>query len=127
MVHENLPRKVNCMFAVNFTARGARSCSRRIKKFPVFSQALGITVVFPAARWSGNEREFRAGLNGFTQDFELLLADLLQFRACANDALGDGAHSLFPLRRVEFAKNRLRDDSPVGASNRLFAAQMMAN
>src|SRR5712672_3991574 len=53
-----------------------------------------------------------------------LLADLLQFGLAADDALGDWSVIRFRSKRVEFAKNLLRDEFQC-ASNRLFAAQMM--
>src|SRR5580765_4512057 len=53
-----------------------------------------------------------------------LLADLLQFGFTADDALGDCGVIRFRSKRVEFAKNLLRDEFQC-ASNRLFAAQMM--
>src|SRR5713101_7421907 len=53
-----------------------------------------------------------------------LLADLLQFGLAADDALRDCSVIRFRSKRVEFAKNLLRDEFQC-ASNRLFAAQMM--
>src|SRR4026208_383275 len=53
-----------------------------------------------------------------------LLADLLQFGLAADDALGDCSVIRFRTKRVEFAKNLLRDEFQC-APNRLFAAQMM--
>src|SRR5215211_2732943 len=53
-----------------------------------------------------------------------LLADLLQFRLAADDALGNCSVIRFRAKRVEFAKNLLRDEFQC-ASNRLFATQMM--
>src|SRR5438552_19132235 len=53
-----------------------------------------------------------------------LLADLLQYGLAADDALGDCSVIRFRSKRVEFAKNLLRDEFQC-ASNRLFAAQMM--
>src|SRR4029077_4710778 len=53
-----------------------------------------------------------------------LLADLLQFRLATDDALGDCSVIGFRSKRVELAKNLLRDEFQC-APNRLFAAQMM--
>ena len=53
-----------------------------------------------------------------------LLADLLQFGLAADDALGDWSVIRFRSKRVEFAKNLLRDELQC-APNRFFAAQMM--
>src|SRR5262245_19696554 len=53
-----------------------------------------------------------------------LLADLLQVGLAADDALGDCRVIGFRSKRVEFAKNLLRDEFQC-APNRLFAAQMV--